>query len=158
MPSWQESLEEAVAHGIAVGYFARRKPDAIAVESAFGARTFAELDANANRLARLFAASGMKPGDAVAVVSRNRPAFIETYCAAQRSGMRFTPVNFHLTAEESGYVIDNCEAKLVVYDGGLASAAEAMHMAPACRVRLIVDGEADGFEDYGAAIARFDSG
>ena len=158
MSSWQDSLEEAVAHGIAVGHFARKKPDAVAVESAFGSRTFAELDANANRLARLFAAAGMKPGDAVAVVSRNRPAFVETYCAALRSGMRFTPVNFHLTAEESGYVIDNCEAKLVVYDGGIAGAAEATGAAPRCKVRLIVDGAAEGFDDYAAAIRRFDCG
>jgi len=141
---------------MALAHFANRRPHAMAVQSPFGVRSFAELNANANRLARLFRASGMGPGDAVAVVARNRPAFVETYFAALRSGMRFTPVNFHLTGEEAGYVIDNCEARLVVFDGELGTAAEAVSYAPGCRTRLVVGGQADGFQNYEHAIHAFD--
>jgi long-chain acyl-CoA synthetase len=149
---WQESLEDALGVGMALAHFALRRPQATAIASRFGDRTFAELNANANRLARLFRAAGLRAGDAVAVAARNRPAFVETYFAALRSGIRFTPVNFHLTAEESGYVIDNCEARVVVYDAGLPSAPAAMQHAPHCRVRLAVGGTIPGFEDYEAAL------
>jgi long-chain acyl-CoA synthetase len=153
---WQDSLDDALACGMAVAHFARRRPEATAVESRFGARSFAALDANANRLARLFRDAGLAPGDAVAVVSRNRPAFVETYLAALRSGMRFTPVNFHLTAEEAGYVVDNCEARVVVYEAGLPAAAEAVAYAPHCHVRLAVGGAVEGFADYDSALGAFD--
>lgn len=155
---WQDSLDDALACGMAVAHFAERRPDAMAVESRFGSRSFAALNANANRLARLFRDAGMREGDAVAVVSRNHPAFVETYLAALRSGMRFTPVNFHLTGEEAGYVVDNCEAKVVVYDAGLPTAAEAIAHAPHCRVRLAIGGTVDGFDDYDGALAAFDAG
>ncbi len=151
--NWRESLEEAIGCGMAFAHHAARRGDATAVVSPYGERTFAELNGNANRLARLMRANGIGEGDAVAVVTRNRPAFVETYLAAMRSGVRFTPVNFHLTAEEAGYIIDNCEAKLVVFDASLGSANEALGHAPSCGIRLAVGGDADGFDSYETAIA-----
>ena len=88
-------------------------------------------------------------------MSKNRPAFVEAYLAALRTGLRFTPVNFHLTAEEMGYVIDDCEAKVVIYDGSLPNGGAALDRAAGVRLRLIVDGAADGFIDYEDAIAPF---
>jgi len=149
-------FEAAVQTGMAVAYFAKRYPDKPAVISAFGSRTFAELNGRANQVARLLRAHGIGEGDAIAVVSRNRPAFIEGYLAALRAGLRFTPVNWHLTAEEAGYVIDNCEAKAVIYDGSLATSAEALRHAPGCALRLVVEGRADQFLDYDTAIAAMD--
>ncbi|MEJ2133090.1 MAG: AMP-binding protein, partial [Gammaproteobacteria bacterium] len=87
-----------------------------------------------------------------AVVSKNRPEFIEAYQAAMRSGIRFTPVNFHLTGEEVGYVLDNCEAKAVVYDVDLGTAAEAIEHAPKCELKLAVGGPIEGFTDYDGAL------
>ncbi len=152
---WQESADEALACGMALAHFTQHRGDALAVASPYGDRSFRQLNANANRLARLLRARGIGEGDAVAVVTRNRPAFVETYFATLRTGVRFTPVNFHLTSEEVGYVIDNCEAKLVVFDGTMPSAADAMRHASNCAVRLVVGGMVDGFEDFDAALAGF---
>ena len=92
----------------------------------YGERTFGELNANANRLVRLLADYGIGPGDSIAVVSKNRPEFIEALVAATRSGIRFTPINFHLKGEEIGYIVDNCEAKAFIADASLGPpAAEA---------------------------------
>lgn len=152
-----EDLESAAAQGMAVAFHAARRPDHLAIASHYGDRTFAELNARANQLSRLLAARGVGAGGAIAVVTKNRPEFVEAYCAAMRSGIRFTPVNWHLTGEESGYVIDNCEAQAVIYDASLGTAEAAAAQAANCRVRLAVGGPIPGFDDYAAAIADYGS-
>jgi long-chain acyl-CoA synthetase len=151
-----QSLQEAARIGMAIAWHAARAPERAAVLSPFGERTFGELNANANRLVRVMRDAGLAAGDAIAVVTRNIPEFIEAYAAAERSGMRMTPINHHLKAEEIGYIVDNCEAKVFVADAGLGDApAEALRLAPHVRLALTVGGRLDGFTDYAAAIDAF---
>jgi len=152
-----DSLDEAAQFGMVVAHVARRHPDRLAIASPFGDRTFAQLNARINQLARLLREHGIGAGDAIAVVLKNRPAFIEAYLAALRTGLRFTPVNFHLTADEVGYVIDDCEAKVVIYDGALPTRGAALERTSGVRLKLIVDGAADGFIDFETAIAPLPS-
>ena len=49
----------------------------------------------------------------------NRPEFLEVLYAAQRIGLRFTPINWHLTGPEAAYIVENCEAKAFVCSGEL---------------------------------------
>ena len=65
-----------------------------------GERTFRELNARSNQLARAFRAAGLRAGDGVALVCSNRPEFVEVQQATARTGLRLTPVNWHLSAEE----------------------------------------------------------
>lgn len=153
-----EELDSALENGMALAYHAARQGDALALATSFGDRSFTELNQRANRLLGRLRDRGIGSGDAIAVVSRNRPEFIEALAASQRGGIRFTPVNFHLTAEEAGYVIDNCEAKAVVYDAGLGTAADALKHVTNCAVRLAVGGSIEGFEDYESAIEPYDGG
>jgi long-chain acyl-CoA synthetase len=155
--NWIDDIDEALQHGMVVAHVAARHPDRMAVASPYGERTFAQLNARINQLARLFRHHGLGAGDAIAVVLKNRPAFVEAYLAALRTGLRFTPVNFHLTAEEVGYVIDDCEAKAVIYDGALHTGGDALGQTPGVRVKLSVDGAVDGFVDYDSAIAPFEA-
>ena len=151
-----EALDAALAQGMALAYHAANQGDRLALATEFGNRTFRELNGRTNQLVRLLRDRGIGAGDAIAVVSRNRPEFIEGLAAALRNGIRFTPVNFHLTAEEAGYVIDNCEAKAVIYDAGLGTGSDAVNHAQNCSLKLAVGGSIDGFEDYETAIAGFD--
>ncbi len=135
-------------------HWATATPDALAIVSAAGNRTFAELDANANRLARALRNRGLAAGDAVALLASNRPAFVETVYACTRAGFRFTPVNWHLTAEEAAYIVDDCEAKALIATDDVASLArECLRAAPACKVALLSGGTADGFENLEDALA-----
>jgi long-chain acyl-CoA synthetase len=117
-------------------------------------RTFAELNANANRLARALRNRGLVAGDAIALIASNQPAFPETVAAVQRAGFRLTPVNFHLTAEEAAYIVDDCEAKALIATSDVAAMArECLRGAPACKVALLAGaGDADGFAFYAAAL------
>ena len=91
-------FEDAFQHGMALAYHAARQAEELALATAYGDRTFAQLNSRTNQLARLLREHGIGAGDSVAVVAKNRPEFLETYAAALRTGIRFTPVNFHLTA------------------------------------------------------------
>ena len=102
---------EAVAHGMSLAAHAAVAPERLALFSAAGDRSMDELNANANRLVRVLRASALAPGDGVALLCSNRPEFVEVMAAVLRSGLRLTPINWHLTAEEVGYIVHDCEAK-----------------------------------------------
>jgi long-chain acyl-CoA synthetase len=129
--------------------WAARRPERTAVISVDGDRTFDELNANANRLVRALRARGVQAGDGIALMSANRPEFVETWAAAQRAGLRLTTVNWHLTGEEAGYIVDNCEATAFVAHARFADAArEAAKLAPRLRTRIAIGGDIDGFEPW----------
>ena len=114
---------EANAHGLLVSWWAARLPDRPALITTSGDRTFAELNANINRLAKALRSRGLTVGDSVALMCTNRPEFVEVLLAAQRAGLRLTPINWHLTGEEAGYIVDNCEAKAFVTAASLGEKA-----------------------------------
>jgi long-chain acyl-CoA synthetase len=149
----------ATAEGRAIAYWAEIAPDRSAIVSAYGDRTFAELDDHADQLARALRANGLVEGDAVALVCRNRPEFVETWAACRRAGFRLTPVNWHLTVDEMAYIVEDCEARALVADVGIESAAQlATRLAPALDVVLVVGGTAAVGEEYAAAITTQPTG
>ena len=145
--------EEAAAVGMILARHAAEAPDRPAVVSPTGDRTFGQLNARTNQLVRALRKRGLTAGDSVALICSNRPEFVETVYACQRAGWRLTPVNWHLTGAEAGYIVDDCEAKAVVGDARFADAViEAVSAAPRAAVRLAVGGAIDGFESYDAAV------
>ena len=77
------------------------------------------LHANAARAAAGFAALGIGEDDAVALVLRNDVAFFEAALGAALIGAYAVPVNWHFTAEEAGYILRDCGAKLVMVHADL---------------------------------------
>jgi long-chain acyl-CoA synthetase len=120
-------------------------------------RTFGELNANINRLVRALRARGLEDGDGIALMCTNRAEFVEVVLAAQRGGLRLTPVNWQLTGDEAGYIVENCEAKAFVVAASIGDqAVGAAFDRGASLVRLAVGGELPGFESYEQAIAAED--
>ena len=146
-------LEAARARGMMWSVHAAVAPARPAVISDGGNRTFGELNGNCNRLARALTARGLVPGDAVALLSWNRPQFAEAIGAAQRAGFRVTPINYHLTGREVAYIVADCEAKALLTDARFAAAAGQAAAETGVAVRLAFGGAIDGFEDYGEALA-----
>ena len=152
--------KELTDRGMVVAWWAEQRPDVPAVISEAGDRTFAELNARANQLVRALRRRGLQAGDGVALLCRNRPEFVETTAACQRAGLRVTTVNWHLTADEAGYIIGDCEAKALVADAALGDVAAGSvgDKAPGCTAHLAVGGAIPGFDDYEAALAAEDAG
>lgn len=134
--------------------WAARTPDRPAIVSDSGNRTFAELDAAANRLAHALAHRGLVPGDAVAIIAGNEPVFAETAFACRRGGFRLTTVNWHLSAEEAAYIVDDCDAAaLITTESLLTLATGAMRAAPRCSVGLSTGPQTESFDSYDEACA-----
>ncbi len=86
----------------ALELFARQvaaHPDAEAVAGAGGVRTYARLDADANRLAGHLSRHGVRCGDRVAVLMDRSPDLITTLLAVWRAGAAFVPVDPAYPAE-----------------------------------------------------------
>jgi long-chain acyl-CoA synthetase len=149
-------LIEASHVGMTTAIWAKVKPDAVAVFDPHGTRTFAELNANANRVTRMLRDHGLKPGDAIALLCSNRAEFLEILLANFRGDYRITPVNWHLTAEEAAYVVADCQAKAffaeVRYEAALKAAADA----PMLTLKVAIAGDAPGFLRYEDEIVRYD--
>jgi acyl-CoA synthetase (AMP-forming)/AMP-acid ligase II len=73
----------------------------------------------AARAASGFDAVGVGEDDAVALVLRNDFAFFEAAMGASLVGAYAVPVNWHFMADEAGYVIEDCRARVVVVHADL---------------------------------------
>jgi long-chain acyl-CoA synthetase len=154
-----DRLDAAATAGMTLAVWAGLKPDATFIHDPTGkTTTFGEVNANANRIVRLLRRHGLTPGDAVALVCSNRAEFVEVLAATQRGGWRITPVNWHLTADEIAYIINDCEAKAVFCEQRVAASSAAVAQCPNLAVKVAIGGPIEGFLDYDAALAPLDGG
>ena len=101
--------------------YARSQPDKPAVieDRADGAVvmwTYAELDAQANRVANLLLSLGAGPGAKVLWCGPNSPQVVAVISAAQKIGAVAVPLNYRLTPEDACYVINHSDAEVVYVD------------------------------------------
>src|SRR5262249_60945695 len=87
---------------------ARRHPDLPATWFQERTRTFGELDASSSALgAGLVEELGIKPGDRVAILDKNSDDYLELLFALDKAGAVGGPLNWRLTANEVGKVVDD---------------------------------------------------
>ena len=96
---------------------------------------------------------GLGEGDAVALLCGNRAEFAETWAACNRAGFRLTNVNWHLTPDESAYIVRDCQARAFIADASHAGAVPAAEHVP---LRIAVGGELPGFEPWADVLAAED--
>jgi long-chain acyl-CoA synthetase len=145
------TLDDAVAHGVTSALYAARWPSHIAVQDAHSQRTFLELHENANRLAHLLRDSGLKPGDGIALLCGNRCEFVEVLLASQRTGLRLTPINWHLSPADAAYILEDCEARALIAESRFVEAGWTEGAAD-LKLKLSVGGASAGFTDYQSAL------
>ncbi len=134
--------------GTTVARTAAEAPARPAVLGPDGDRTFGELAARCNQLSRALGDAGLRAGDAVALLCGNRPEWIEALYACEQSGLRLTPINWHLGPDEIAYIVGDCEAKAVVADARFGEGARAAADVAGVEEVLAVGGPIDGFDLY----------
>lgn len=140
--------------------YAEKFPDkpALIFEPGGGIVTYATLEENSARLARLLHENGLRRGDHIALLMENHPRFLEIVFAALRSGLYVTAVNRYLTGPEAAYILDDCGAQALITSANyLTLAAEAVRASARCQIRLVVGTEGKGFANYEQAISRYSS-
>ncbi|MGE0231288.1 MAG: AMP-binding protein [Flavobacteriaceae bacterium] len=110
--------------------WAAREPERPALIFADGAtHSYAELDKAANRFAHLFRSRGLSVGDHAAVIMPNDWRIICAVWGAWRAGIYLTPVATTFSGPEIAYVVDNCDARLVIADVRFNDAAAVLPTA-----------------------------
>ncbi|WP_428338969.1 fatty-acid--CoA ligase FadD4 [Mycobacterium sp.] len=118
--------------------------------------TFGALEARANRLAHYFRRSGLREGDAIAILMENNEHIHAIMWAARRSGLYYVPINTHLTAAEAAYIVDNSSAVAVIGSAALRGTLKdlANHLPRGLpNVLLIADDDMDGWLRYPECVA-----
>ncbi|MER5967911.1 amino acid adenylation domain-containing protein [Streptomyces sp. NPDC002057] len=90
------------------------RPDAVAVVERSRSVTYAQLDARANRLARLLADRGVGAESVVGVAVPRSVDMIATVVAAQKLGAAFLPLDLVHPGDRLTYMIENSGAAVVV--------------------------------------------
>jgi long-chain acyl-CoA synthetase len=153
----RQKMAPAMATGMISAVWAELLPNHPAVIAEHGRRTFRELNENANRLVRALRAAGVVAGDSVALMCGNRCELAEVMAATRRAGFRVTPINWHLTGDEAGYIVDDCDAKALVAEARFGAVAlRAAELAPRTTLKLSVGGDLQGFARYEAFIEPHD--
>src|SRR5205807_275387 len=94
---------------------AAEDPDHLAVVDPDGTEISAgELLGAANQLVHGLRQLGLEPGDSIAMVLPNSVEVFELYLAALQAGWYLVPINHHLVGPEIAYIVDDCEAKVLV--------------------------------------------
>ena len=124
------------------------------VDVATGKRyIYRQMNQRANRLANaLRNRFGIDRGDRIAILSTNCAEFLEVLFAAAKVGALFVPLNHRLVPRELEYIINDCEPKVLVYEGRFAHTAEAVraaaHIPSAVSLRGNGGrGDVEGYED-----------
>jgi len=118
--------------------------------------TYKELDERANRLAHLFRDAGLGVGDHIAILMENNAHYFVVACAAQRSGLYYTAISTHLTANEIEYIVNDCEAKLFFTSYAMKDLArELLDVTPNVETRLMANGAIDGHESFERKVAEY---
>jgi fatty-acyl-CoA synthase len=92
------------------------------------ATTYAGLAIRVRRAASALAGLGVHPGDRVGWIGTNHPSALETLYACGQLGAIWVPVNPRSTAAEAKFMLDHCEATVVLHGrehGGLADELRA---------------------------------
>jgi len=89
--------------------------------------TYAQLEAEANRLANTLASLGVGPGDKVIWCGPNSPQVVAVINATRKLGAVAVPLNYRLTAAEARYIVIHSDARAAYVD------AEYAHLIPALR-------------------------
>ena len=106
------------------------KPAVIMAESG-ATMSYAELDAYANRLARLYQSLGLKSGDHVAYCLENRLEGTAVQWGAHYAGLYYSFISSRLTQSEAAYIIGDCDAQVVLLSAKTAPAlVDALRALP----------------------------
>jgi long-chain acyl-CoA synthetase len=123
---------------------AQAKGDSPALIDERGSTSWLELNARTNQLIAAFGEAGLGPGDTVAIFAGNCREYFELITAASHAGLVFVPVNWHFSADELAYVVENSGAQLLFIEDRFASLAADLKDVP----RICIRSAPDGFGEY----------
>ena len=129
-------------------------PDLPATVHGDAVTSWRDFDARTSAIAAAAIAAGAVPGDRIAHLMRNSPAYLETTIAGFKARLVHVNVNYRYTGEELFYILDNSAAAVVVYDAEFAALVASIRHRLDTKLYLQVGGEtADFAHDFDTVAA-----
>jgi acyl-CoA synthetase (AMP-forming)/AMP-acid ligase II len=117
--------------------------------------TYRQLDERSNQGAHSLRSLGLARGDHIAICMENNAHYHAIAWAAQRSGLYYTAISTRLSAPEVEYILDDCDAKVLVTSREKAETARQLAgKCPKLIARFAVNGEVPGCASWEAATAE----
>ena len=138
------------------GTYAAEAPDRVAaVMTGTGEMlSYGDLERRSVQLAHVLHEAGLRPGDAVALLTENNLRAFEVYWAALRSGLYITAVNNHLKPDEVAYIVNDSGATALIVSAEMATTAAAITgLTSGVKLRLAFGGPVEGYRGYEDIIA-----
>jgi fatty-acyl-CoA synthase len=123
---------------------AMMQPNATALRFLGRTVTWEQLRQRAAALADALSRRGVGFGDRVMILMLNRTEFIESVLAANMLGAIAVPLNFRLTPPEIAFLVQDCEARVMVTEAVLAPVAAAVRDIEPLLDEIVVAGAATG--------------
>jgi fatty-acyl-CoA synthase len=128
------------------------QPQAVALRFMGRTLTWADLQRRVSALAGALSRRGVGSGDRVMILMLNRPEFVEATLATNMLGAIAVPLNFRLTPSEIGFLVEDCEARVMVTEAVLAPVATGVRDIQSLLGTIVVAGGAGddsvlGYED-----------
>jgi long-chain acyl-CoA synthetase len=128
---------------------ARARPDEIAIRDEHQAWGWGKVDEVLNRVTNGLLACDLGPDRRIAVFAENGIETAMANLGGLLAGASVVPVNFHLTAEEAAYILEDSATRVLFVDGITAErGAEAARRAGVPRVIGWGDGQLAGVESW----------
>src|SRR5919109_528676 len=138
------------------GTHAAEAPDRVAAVMTGTGETlsYGDLERRSVQLAHVLHEAGLRPGDAVALLTENNLRAFEVYWAALRSGLYITAVNNHLKPDEVAYIVNDSGATALIVSAEMAATAAAITgLTSGVKLRLAFGGPVEGYLGYEDTIA-----
>ncbi|MGH9090676.1 MAG: acyl-CoA synthetase [Acidimicrobiales bacterium] len=115
-------------------------------------RTYAEMEARANRLAHHLADRGIRPGDHVGIYAYNSVEWVETAWAVFKLRAVWVNINYRYVEDELRYLFTNADLDALVFQRGFAgNVAALLPDLPGLRHLVVVEDGSDVPVPAGAA-------
>ncbi|MDX9885123.1 acyl-CoA ligase (AMP-forming), exosortase A system-associated [Thauera sp.] len=137
---------------------AQRNPDAPALTFSGATQSYAELDAAIARFAAGLAGLGLERSERVAIYLDKRPETVTAFFGTSAAGGVFVPVNPILKAEQVGYILQDCNVRvLVTSPERFATLRDTLATCHDLR-HVVLTGKVDTLPELpGASVVRWDA-
>jgi 3-oxocholest-4-en-26-oate---CoA ligase len=119
-------------------------------------RTYAEMEARANRLAHHLASEGVGPGDHVGIYSLNSAQWVETAWATFKLRAVWVNINYRYVEDELRYLFNNADLKALVLQRSYADNVRSLLADLPMLRHLIVVEDGSDLEDPSSDTASYE--
>jgi long-chain acyl-CoA synthetase len=133
-----------------VRHHAQSTPDNVAIHYLDDGRrwTFAELDAESNRIAQRLRDAGVGPQDRIAYLDKNAPEYFTYLFGGAKLNAASVAVNWRLAPAEMEYILENSEAKVLLVGEDFLGHLAKMTLTHATTIVVVGEPGDTGFPSY----------